>query len=390
MRKKRIVFFCNYFQPMNYGENEISSALLHLGYEVIIVTGDRYFPFPNYEDTVATVLGPRQQRPGKSKVGDLLIIRNKVYAEFASRAFFFGVKNVLRSYKPDIIIVFGITTPIAIQVALQKSQSVQLILVDSNLPSEVERGNQRVKSFFYFLFRLFFAGLLTQKADTVIAVQEATAVLISTMYGITKNVRVVSHGTDTSLFCPDRRSRSVARKRLGIRANAFVIATCGKMIAAKGTHILFDAVAPLFMKYTDLHLLIIGDGSKEYKEQCMKKVDSRFHSCIHVTGFVRQQEIPALYNCADIAVWPLQESIAMNDAISCGVPIIVNDKIGVRERISNGNALLYMQNDVNDLRKKMEKMIADPHLRKEMGRRARSLALRKMSWQEKAKLYVAY
>jgi glycosyltransferase involved in cell wall biosynthesis len=79
----------------------------------------------------------------------------------------------------------------------------------------------------------------------------------------------------------------------------------------------------------------------------------------------------------------------MNDAISCSLPVIANDKIGVKERFSRGNALLYRQGNINDLVKKIQILYKDPVQRKKMGNNGRELVVEKMSWLQKAMEYIA-
>jgi hypothetical protein len=137
---------------MNYGENEISANLIKLGHKVFVLTGDRYFPFPNYEQTVGSLLGSRIQKVGRSKNGKLLIQRNKVYLEFAARSLFFGIRESIAQYKPDILLVSGTSTPAAVQASIYKPKNSRLILVDSHLPSELSQGNQLPKKLFYLIF----------------------------------------------------------------------------------------------------------------------------------------------------------------------------------------------------------------------------------------------
>ncbi len=373
---------------MNYGENEISSNLIKLGHKVVILTGDRYFPFPNYDQTVGNVLGPRVQKVGKQKSGKLIVQREKVYFEFAARSLFFGIREAIAEYKPDILLVSGTSTPAAVQASLFKPKNARLILVDSHLPSELSQGEQLPKKIFYFLFRLLFSGVISKKADKVIAVQEDTAKIIRDEYGIKKPAVIISHGTDKELFSFSREARAKIRKELGIPARAFVIITTGKIIPAKGVDLLFKAFDKLHKNHSEIYLLVVGDGPEEYKKVCYDSVIKSNHSSIFLVGFKPQRVLPQYYSAADVAVWPLQESLAMNDAISCSLPVIANDKIGVKERFSRNNAVLYKQGSVGDLVKKIEMLYKDPARRKKMGKNGRELVVEKMSWLQKAREYI--
>ncbi len=359
-----------------------------MGHSVTILTGDRYFPFPNYDETVGKLIGDRYQQPGEKKMNGMLVIRKKIVAEFAARALFFGVRETITDVKPDLILVSGMSTPAAVQAAFFKPKDCRLILVDSHLPSELNNGNQLFKYFFYGSFRVLFASLISKKADKLIAVQEATVDVINTTYGIKKKPVIISHGTDSVLFTSNKQSGSAIRKKHSIPQKTFVVITSGKIIPAKGVDLLFQAIAILFKKDLNIHLIVVGDGPKEYKETCLNFIQKKDMNRIHILGFQPQADLPKYYSAADIAVWPLQESLAMNDAISCSLPVIVNDKIGVKERFSNKNGVFYKQGDVADLAKKIENLYLDPEKRKKMGERGRQLVEMKMSWSQKAREYI--
>jgi glycosyltransferase involved in cell wall biosynthesis len=388
MPVQKILYFCNYFQPMNYGENAISQALQAQGHIVKIVTGDKYFPFPDYQDTVEKLLGPRQQKVGESLAKGVPVSRHKIWLEFAARALFFGVKSSITEFQPDVILVSGLSTPVAVQAALFKPKAARLIFIDSHLPSELTQGNQFFKQIFYGVFRTCFAPLISQKADKIIAAQEATVEVITQTYGVTHSVTVISHGTDAELFRFKAASRKQVRQQLAIPANAYVIISTGKIIPTKGVSLLFEAISQLLPQFPELHLLIVGDGPAAYLAECWGWIPKAYRKNIHLVGFQPQECLPAYYAAADVAVWPLQESLAMNDALSCGLPIIVNDQVGVKERLSNHNALTYHLGEVADLTSKIEYLLTHPTERRAMGQRGRELVEKKMTWQQKAQAYL--
>jgi spore maturation protein CgeB len=47
----------------------------------------------------------------------------------------------------------------------------------------------------------------------------------------------------------------------------------------------------------------------------------------------------------------------MVEAAACNIPFIANDKIGTKLRISNNNAFLYKQRDIQDLYEKMKYLV---------------------------------
>ena len=162
----------------------------------------------------------------------------------------------------------------------------------------------------------------------------------------------------------------------------------GKIILAKGVDLLFEAFELLARKHNNVYLLVIGSGEGLFLEKCKFSLSaSSKKRFIHVL-FQPGNELYKYYSMADVGVWPLQESLSMNDAASCKIPFIANDHLGARTRIGNNNALLYKQGDVKDLATKIEYLYKNPQKRIEMGERGRELVEKKLSWSKIAEEYI--
>ncbi|GIK83877.1 MAG: hypothetical protein BroJett025_04990 [Patescibacteria group bacterium] len=386
----KILLVCNYFQPkLSYAESEIARALLSLGHSVEVITGDRYFPFPNYEKTVQSVLGTRLVGTSKKKENGIFVTRQKVYFEFFARSGFFGIYQKIKSFRPNYVIVFGLTTPASIQVSLFKNNSnFKFVGVDSHLPSELFSSQVVLKKAFYFVFRLLFSNLINKKIDKIIAVQEGTKGVIKKYYGLNKKIVLASHGTNTELFHFDPLLRTKVRKHYNINEKDFLIIYTGKIIESKGIDILIKAFENLCLKYKNVYLLLVGSGPLEYKETCLNIATENTKMKIIWEEFKNYKKLPAYYSASDVAVWPLQESLSMNDAAACSLPYIVNHTAGVKERLSNNNALLYKKGDSIDLSKKIEYLYLNSDQRKKMGKNGRELVENNLSWQKVAKKYL--
>lgn len=388
----RILFVVDYYQPqLGYSEYFIPRELKRKGHKVKILTSNYYYPFPNYDETAGKILGPRAQKAGIFKIDGIEVIKEKLITEMFTRAIFRGHEKYIKQFKPKLVIVDKSAGYNAIRMAqLKKKYGYTLLSYDAHLPSGFYAvGNLYVKEVFYWVFRLLFARLLNEQTDTFIAVQEDTKIIMERYYGQMNSVHIPL-GTDTDRFSFDKEAGRKVRKELGISPKDFVVIYTGKIIKTKGVKLLFKALASLWSKYANIQLMLVGNGNEEYVAECFKQVPSMYHSRIHVLGFKDNKQLYKYYSAANVGVWPLEESTAMNDAAACQLPFIANDKIGARIRLSNNNALLYKQGNVADLAKKIKFLYQNPKEAKAMGKRGRALIDSKLSWSKVVDEYLSY
>ncbi len=376
-----ILIVSDYFQPkIGYAKPQVAKALQTAGHTVEVLTSERYFPFHNYENSVQKTIGKRIRSVGTKMENGIKVTRKKTIFEYFTRTYFEDLESELVKRKPDLVIVFGMSSPSMVRVArLKYKHKFKLTAVDSHLPSELSQGNAFFKQIFYGVFRLLFSKTISQSLDVCVALQDDTTQVIRETFGIKKNVTVVPNGTNIEQFQYTKTGAAKVKKDFHIPRNKTIIMYSGKIIKEKGVHLLAAAFAKIISKNKNVHLLLVGDGPKEYIDQ-VKNTLEKHSGTLTITGFQPHESMQNFYSAADIAVWPLQESLAMVDAAACSIPFIANDTLGDKTRISNNNALLYKKENLNDLVEKITRLVTDPELRKQMGKRGRTLVENTLSW----------
>jgi glycosyltransferase involved in cell wall biosynthesis len=125
----------------------------------------------------------------------------------------------------------------------------------------------------------------------------------------------------------------------------------------------------------------VGDGPTKLVETIR-----RTPGCI-VHPFVPMTDLPPLYRSADIGVWPKQESTSQVDAAASGLPLILNHRVQVRERIE-GNGLTYQNDDSDDLAEQI-RSLKDRELRQRMGATGRRRMVEHFDWRHLARRRLA-
>jgi glycosyltransferase involved in cell wall biosynthesis len=93
---------------------------------------------------------------------------------------------------------------------------------------------------------------------------------------------------------------------------------------------------------------------------------------------MRYRDLATMYRIADIGVWPQQESISMLDAAASGLPVVVSDAIGEKERVA-GSGAFYREGDVLDLERALASLSSSDD-RKSLGLCGRQKMMTKFSW----------
>ena len=230
-------------------------------------------------------------------------------------------------------------------------------------------------------------GLLESLKKHVLRNSDAVTVVSTTMkqrlqsMGMgTDTVSVQSMGVDLQhSFAPDS---SATRTR--------DLVFVGRLVEKKGIASLLEAMRMLAADHPDLTLAIVGDGpDRPMLEQLATDLEVSEH--IEFTGSVPNNEVPAYYRSARIAVVPSvvaadgdQEGLGLVavEALGCGCATVVSDLPALRDVVTDGeNGLVFRSGDAGDLAAKIRLLLTDTALFSRLVDRGRLSVLDKFDWQ---------
>ena len=114
---------------------------------------------------------------------------------------------------------------------------------------------------------------------------------------------------------------------------------------------------------SNIHFVIVGRQTKSFVEGYVK--NKSFLDRLHVLDFVKQQDLPSIYNQAELFLFPsINESfgIPIVEAMHCGCPVITSNDTACQE-ISGNASFLVNPSSVNDIKFALERLLHNEQLR---------------------------
>lgn len=317
---------------------------------------------------------------GKNKV-NMTYQSQKDLLVYAGKSYFFANKLIRQGeeeQKPFSLTHSFFTVPCGFISMLLKFQ-YRIPYIISLRGSDVPWFSERFTWIYYFLkWPIVF---IWKKARAVVANSLAIKNL-ALKSNPKQEIEIIHNGIDINVFKPAENSEP---------HKYFTVLCASRLSRRKGFNYVIDALAKIKDKYPDLRLIIAGgegNAEKELKEQAKKLgLEDR----IEFTGFITPNtEFVKYHRACDVFVLPsLNEGMSNNmlEAMASGIPIIMTPTGGAQELIKDGvNGYIVKFKDSGDIAEKLEKLINNPELKKQMGIESRKLA-ETMSWHKVAGQY---
>jgi glycosyltransferase involved in cell wall biosynthesis len=223
------------------------------------------------------------------------------------------------------------------------------------------------------LYRRSLGASTLRRAARVIVTTRTYAATSRTVWR--HNPVVIPNAVDIHRFDPAVDGMTV-RQRLRIPPDRPMVLLVGRIVAHKGIEHFIEASRYL----PGVQFVIAGEGTHL---ETMERFAGRLgvNDRVRFLGRVSQENLPRVYAACDLFVLPSVSrleafGIVALEAMATGKPVVVADIPGVREVIEDGvEGLLTDPVNPQDLADKIRRLVEDPALRQEMGRRGREKVL---------------
>jgi glycosyltransferase-like protein len=204
----------------------------------------------------------------------------------------------------------------------------------------------------------------------------------------------VTNGVDVQRFRADSAGEAELKQHLGLKGHPIYL-TVGGIEPRKNSIALVKAFAQVLEQSPDAQLVIAGGDTffdfSPYREQffdVVQKLNIPLGKSLIIPGVVSADELPILYRCADVFVFPsLKEGwgLVVLEAIASHLPVITSNQPPFTEFLTPEQALLVNPHDVDAL---AQAMIASlqPEVADRLKQKSQSV-LSQYSWEASARLH---
>jgi len=214
-------------------------------------------------------------------------------------------------------------------------------------------------------------AIIYRMADRVITVSSEVKSIISKQFGLDDSkVMVLKNGIIEPVLLTD----SPLQNELSDKKNNLKIVAVGRLIPLKRFDTLIKAVAEIVKQgFFDLSVCIIGEGEERLRLEKMI-YDLKIEEYVKLLG-VRDDVLDQMRG-SDIFVIPsIYEglSIAMIEALSCGLPVIASEVPGLKDCICQGeNGIFFQVGNYNELAQSILLLANDKKMTEKLSAGARA------------------
>jgi glycosyltransferase involved in cell wall biosynthesis len=199
------------------------------------------------------------------------------------------------------------------------------------------------------------------RARALVCVSERTAALLAERVDVRGRVFVIPHGVDHDRFrpiAPEPTSDDSALQRAGVRRPYLLF--LGTLEPRKAVPELVRAFAAVAPHHRDLTLVLAGRPGWGAQAVQRAVAESGMAGRVRLTGYVADDEVPALLRQAEAVAYPAHEEgfgLPALEALACGTALVTTTGTAMAE-LAREAALLVPPGDVGALAAAVDEAVA--------------------------------
>ena len=326
----RVLIVVGYFDWFSgYQETALAAALSSMADTEVLSSN---FVNPTFSDTQLNSLGmERRYNTGSVTENGVRVTRFATY-QWRSIVWSNMVRRYLGSRSYDLIIQVMPGQGLPIAASLTRRPGRRVALYGDNRAMWQNAGTVApiLKGVAFTLSKGLAYTLVNARATKLYGYTPNTQRRLR-MFSAGKKMEVMPLAYDPRRFFRDEAAGVTTRAALKFDTEDIVIVSAGKFEGRKRLDWLVQAFSAAARGNPALRLLLVGDdGSKSAEELKTVIRQSAVADRITVQGFCAGDELNALFNAADLGIWPKDPAITIQQAMGTGLPVILpsNDLVG--------------------------------------------------------------
>lgn len=237
----------------------------------------------------------------------------------------------------------------------------------------------------------FFSRYAAKHADRILTDSNSTKQDLMTYYGVAEDKVVVIYLGVEGRFrrIEDHAALRQIRTKYHI-ARQHIILYVGSIHTRRNIEQLIRAFHLLCRRMSDIQLLIVGKQEYPYLDVQALVTELGLHNRIIVPGYIQDDDLPLLYNVADVFIYPSSyEGFGLPplEAMACGTPVITSNNSSLPE-VTGAAAILIDQLNIEEMADALYQVLSDEGLVRDMVAKGMIQASR-FSWEQTAQKTLA-
>ena len=220
-------------------------------------------------------------------------------------------------------------------------------------------------------WRLKLRQLLYLRCDLVHTVGLAQLRELS-LLGVLDQLQPICNGVDTNRFSPGEKLE--CKKLINLPADAICIGVVARFVPEKRHSLVLEAFGRLGVWFPNLFLVLVGSGGG--CENDIRVMVEKHPASGRILWLGHRDDVANIYKAMDLLLIASVAEGMSNvclEAMSCGVPALVNSDSGTDELIQDGvNGFVADMRTAEELANALVSLLENPRLLESVGRNARA------------------
>lgn len=212
-------------------------------------------------------------------------------------------------------------------------------------------------------------GIAFRSGVKPVAISDEVLASMDRVYGL-KECPLIPNGIPVASYRPGPDARPAWRGREGFAPDDVLIACVALLRPQKNHALLIRAFSTVARRWPRARLVLVGDGPERGK---LHDLAERLCPAGAVRFLGNRTDVPQVLAASDVFVLSSDwegNPLSVMEAMASGLPVVCTAVGGVPELVADGvSGFLVPAGDQETLADRLERLIADPELRRSMGRR---------------------